>query len=67
MRKVHVAHAHPEPRSQERVRHAMPMLRAGRPIAEVGARTGFADQSHFTRVFKQQTGVTPKVYQAAFS
>ncbi|MGV2293200.1 AraC family transcriptional regulator [Trinickia sp. YCB016] len=52
---------------QERVRHAMPMLRAGRPIAEVGARTGFADQSHFTRVFKQQTGVTPKVYQAAFS
>jgi AraC-like DNA-binding protein len=51
---------------QERVRHAMPMLRAGRPIAEVGARTGFADQSHFTRVFKQQTGVTPKVCQAAF-
>jgi len=52
---------------QERVRYAMPMLRSGRPLAEVGARTGFADQSHFTRVFKQQTGVTPKVYQAAFS
>ena len=52
---------------QERVRCAMPLLRNGRPIAEVGARTGFADQSHFTRVFKQQTGVTPKVYQAAFS
>ncbi|MEM5344651.1 helix-turn-helix transcriptional regulator [Paraburkholderia azotifigens] len=52
---------------QERVRHALPMLRTGRPIAEVGARTGFADQSHFTRVFKKQTGVTPKVYQAAFS
>ncbi|RDV00852.1 AraC family transcriptional regulator [Trinickia dinghuensis] len=52
---------------QERVRNALPMLRAGKPIAEVGARTGFADQSHFTRVFKQQTGVTPKVYQAAFS
>jgi AraC-like DNA-binding protein len=52
---------------QERVRHALSLLRAGRPIAEVGARTGFADQPHFTRVFKQQTGVTPKVYQAAFS
>jgi AraC-like DNA-binding protein len=52
---------------QERVRSAMPLLRGGRAIAEVGARTGFADQSHFTRVFKQQTGVTPKVYQAAFS
>jgi AraC-like DNA-binding protein len=51
---------------QERVRNAMPMLREGRSISEVGARTGFADQSHFTRVFKQQTGVTPKVYQAAF-
>ncbi|KAK49139.1 AraC family transcriptional regulator [Caballeronia jiangsuensis] len=52
---------------QERLRVAMPMLRDGRPIAEVGARTGFADQSHFTRVFKQQTGVTPKIYQSAFS
>ncbi|WP_240702073.1 AraC family transcriptional regulator [Trinickia terrae] len=52
---------------QERVRIAMPMLRDGSPIAEVGARTGFADQAHFTRVFKQQTGVTPKVYQNAFA
>lgn len=51
---------------QERVRHALPLLRAGRPIAEVGAEIGFFDQSHFTRVFKQQTGVTPKIYQAAF-
>ncbi|RFU49869.1 AraC family transcriptional regulator [Paraburkholderia sp. DHOC27] len=52
---------------QERVRSAMPLLRSGRAIAEVSARMGFADQPHFTRVFKQQTGVTPKVYQAAFS
>lgn len=52
---------------QERVRVAMPMLREGQSISEVGAQIGFADQSHFTRVFKQQTGVTPKVYQAAFS
>lgn len=44
----------------------MLMLREGKSVAEVGAHTGFADQSHFTRVFKQQTGVTPKVYQAAF-
>ncbi len=51
---------------QERVRNAMLMLREGRPIAEASALTGFADQSHFTRVFKQQTGVTPKIYQAAF-
>ncbi len=52
---------------QERVRNAMTLLRAGRPIVEVGALMGFADQPHFTRVFKQQTGVTPKVYQDAFS
>jgi AraC-like DNA-binding protein len=51
---------------QERVRRAMQLLREGASIAQVGARTGFADQSHFTRVFKQQTGVTPKLYRAAF-
>jgi AraC-like DNA-binding protein len=51
---------------RERVRNAMPVLREARSIPEVGARTGFADQSHFTRLFKQQNGVTPKVCQAAF-
>jgi AraC-like DNA-binding protein len=51
---------------QARIRRAMPMLREGKPVAEVSAHTGFSDQSHFTRVFKQQSGVTPKVYQAAF-
>jgi AraC-like DNA-binding protein len=34
---------------------------------KAAGQVGFADQSHFTRVFKQQTGVTPKIYQAAFS
>ncbi|WP_336598371.1 AraC family transcriptional regulator [Paraburkholderia bengalensis] len=52
---------------QERIRKAILMLRSGRPIVETGSLSGFADQSHFTRVFKQQMGVTPKVYQAAFS
>lgn len=51
---------------QERVRVAMNLLREGAGIAEVGTRAGFADQSHFTRVFKQQTGVTPKLYQAVY-
>jgi len=36
-------------------------------IADVSAATGFADQPHFTRVFKQQMGVTPKIYQAVFA
>jgi AraC-like DNA-binding protein len=51
---------------QERIRAAMRLLRDGSSLAEAGAQTGFADQSHFTRVFKQQTGVTPRVYQGAF-
>jgi AraC family transcriptional regulator len=28
-------------------------------LAEIGAMTGFADQSHFTRVFKRRVGVAP--------
>jgi AraC-like DNA-binding protein len=52
---------------QERVRKAMDMLRRGHTIAEASLRTGFCDQSHLTRVFKQLMGATPKLYQAAFS
>jgi AraC-like DNA-binding protein len=52
---------------QERIRRAMGLLRDGHPIAQVSQRTGFSDQSHLTRVFKQQIGATPKLYQSAFS
>jgi len=45
-----------------RVRHASAMLGAGMTIAEAAARTGFADQSHFTRHFKRLTGMTPRQY-----
>jgi AraC-like DNA-binding protein len=31
-------------------------------VAEVGQRCGFADASHFTRVFKTNTGLTPRQY-----
>lgn len=33
------------------------------PIAQIGALCGFEDQSYFTRVFKQQTGLSPKKYR----
>lgn len=33
------------------------------PIAALAARAGFADQSHFTRVFKRHTGRTPGRYR----
>jgi AraC-like DNA-binding protein len=52
---------------QERVRRAQALLRAGRPIAEVAAEVGFADQSHLTRRFRQVVGVTPGRYRAAAS
>lgn len=32
-------------------------------IAEIAATTGFADQSHFNRVFKRHVGLTPATYR----
>ncbi|HJQ41163.1 MAG TPA: AraC family transcriptional regulator [Thermoanaerobaculia bacterium] len=34
-----------------------------RPIAEIAARLGFADQSHFSRVFVKRIGLTPGRYR----
>jgi AraC family transcriptional regulator len=36
------------------------------PIVEVSLRAGFNNQSHFTRLFHQRTGLTPKAYRNAF-
>jgi AraC-like DNA-binding protein len=52
---------------QLRVRMAQRLLRAGRTVAEASLRAGFADQSHLTRCFTRQLGVTPNRYRAAFS
>jgi AraC family transcriptional regulator len=35
------------------------------PLASVALMTGFADQSHFTRAFKRQVGLTPAAYRKA--
>jgi AraC family transcriptional regulator len=35
------------------------------PLAEVASLAGFADQSHFTRLFKGHTGMSPKAYRDA--
>lgn len=35
-------------------------------IAQVALEAGFADQSHFTRVFKRHTGLTPAEYRLMF-
>ena len=49
-----------------RLRLEWAATRLGSPdvtIVEVALAAGFADQSHFTRAFKQQTGVTPAAYR----
>jgi len=38
---------------------------AARPLAEIAAATGFADQSHLTRVFKAIKGLSPGAWRAA--
>ncbi len=49
----------------QRIIQAREHLRAGRPLAEVALELGFADQSHFQRVFKAHTATTPGHYRAA--
>jgi AraC-like DNA-binding protein/DNA-binding MarR family transcriptional regulator len=48
----------------ERILAAQTMLREGtRSLAEVALTTGFAEQSHFARVFKEKVGLTPGAWQ----
>jgi AraC family transcriptional regulator len=41
-------------------------LRQGQPIADVAAQLGFADQSHFTRLFRAEYGCTPAAWVGGF-
>jgi len=43
-----------------RVRKAARAIRAGGALSEVAYDTGFSDQSHMTRAFRQWLGTTPK-------
>jgi AraC family transcriptional regulator len=36
------------------------------PLSEIALEAGFFDQSHFTRIFKKATGMTPANYRATF-
>jgi len=46
-----------------RVNRARERLAAGDGLADIAYRLGFADQSHFQRVFKAHAGVTPARYR----
>jgi AraC family transcriptional regulator len=42
---------------------AAELARGGKPLAEIAAGAGFADQSHFTRIFRRHVGTTPARYR----
>jgi AraC family transcriptional regulator len=46
-------------RRELRWRHALRLLRGSRPLAEVAAEAGFADQSHLHRITLACSGLTP--------
>lgn len=46
----------------KRLQKAKAFIEAGLPLAQVAFSSGFADQSHLTRHFKQSFGTTPKVW-----
>ncbi len=48
---------------QRRLEFAKTALRHQDAVADVAAQFGFADQAHFTRLFKRTFGVTPAVYR----
>lgn len=60
----HYRHTVGEYVRQLRVEYARLQISAGGgTLAEIAAAAGFADQSHFTRTFRQHTGLTPLEYQ----
>lgn len=50
---------------RRRVERARRLLTGSDPIAEIALACGFANQSHLTRVFKAEAGLTPAAYRAA--
>ena len=48
--------------TQIRVERAKKLIRLGNTISDVAADTGFVDQAHLTRRFREITGVTPGRY-----
>ena len=51
---------------KRRIEHAYDLLqKKDISLCEIAYECGFADQSHFTRVFKRRVGVTPGVFRSS--
>jgi AraC family transcriptional regulator len=50
---------------QLRIEFARHALTGTAPLSAIATNAGFCDQSHFTRLFKQYTGLTPTEYRLA--
>jgi AraC-like DNA-binding protein len=50
--------------TMRRLERARQLIAAGGPLADAAAASGFADQSHMTRQFKQAYGVAPGTWRA---
>ena len=49
---------------EKRVHHAMLLIERGRmTLAEIASASGFSDQSHFSRGFKEVVGITPGAFR----
>ncbi len=51
---------------QQRLEQARGLIRSGHRLADAAADSGFADQSHMTRLFVRQFGFTPGAWQKAW-
>jgi AraC-like DNA-binding protein len=51
----------------QRIERARSLIRGGASLSQAAASSGFADQSHMTRLFARQLGFTPGAWQQATS
>lgn len=49
-----------------RINHSKELLKTSKDFIDISLESGFYDQSHFTKCFKEYTGVTPKKYKGRF-
>ncbi len=54
--------------TKKRIEKAKFLIMAGRhSMLEIAIETGFCSQSHFNKIFKAQTGITPRQFRVGFS